>query len=417
MIIDNLKSEKANGRKRISATVRWEDCDRPAYDLFFETDEAYADGFFCNPHAFLLGTIIPAFHYGEQRVSMREAICPELKEGITAVQRILRYWYYTSQKKLIEIDAKMMAPRTVPGPPRRAGFFFSGGIDSFATICANRINYPADHPRAIRDGFVVFGLEQDDPALFKHVLNTLKKFDDKDGFTIIPVYTNVYMNFREEDAADAFKLWRYEFGGAALASIAHAFAQRVSTVSIASSSHLYEMEPWGSHPLVDAHFSSGDLRIIHDNLALTRLDKIKLVAGWDLALQNIRVCNRYKHYREGKLNCGECEKCVRTMLGLLAIGALDKTDAFPARDVSRELVLGNASKLHHLVLLKPMYEEIIAELKQTDRHDLIRAIEEMMNPPAESFWKRKLVQFDKKFLNSRLGHFKKTMVARGGNRG
>ena len=300
-------------------------------------------------------------------------------------------------------------------PQRRSGFFFSGGIDSFGTICANRMHYPADHPRRITDAFIVHGLEQDDPEKFEHLLDSLKEFDGENGFTIIPVYTNVYLNFRKEDAVNAFKLWRYEFGGAALASVAHAFSQRDAIVSIASSSHLYEMEPWGTHPLVDAHFSSADMRIIHDGLTLTRLDKIRLVAGWDLALRHLRVCNRFANYRKDQLNCGQCEKCVRTMLGLLAIGALEKTNAFPVKDVSRELVLGNASKLHSLGLLKAMYQEIIPELERRHRHDLVAAIEEVINPPEKSFLRTKIIQFDKKYLNSHLTKLKKRLSKRAAN--
>jgi hypothetical protein len=60
------------------------------------------------------------------------------------------------------------------------------------------------------------------------------------------------------------------------------------------------------------------------------------------------ISNRFKDYRQDMLNCGKCEKCVRTMLGLLAVGAMDKTDAFPVKDVSRELVLKSAQKLQRL---------------------------------------------------------------------
>ena len=413
MIIDNLKSGNQNSRKRISAKVRWEDCDRAPYDLYFETAENHAQGFSCNPHAFLIASVIPAMHYGEQRVSIGEEICPELLEGLSDVMRFFRYWYYRPEKELVRIESKVMPPKTVPNGRRRAGSFFSGGIDSFGTICANRMNYPTDHPRRIKDAFIVHGLEQDDPEKFDYLLNSLKTFEDHDDFTIIPVYTNAYLNFRDEDAANDFKFWRYEFGGAALASVAHAFSRRDFIVSIPSSSHLYEMEPWGTHPLVDAHFSSGDMRVVHDGLTLTRLDKIKLVADWDLALKHLRVCNRYKQYQEGRFNCGRCEKCVRTMLGLLAVGALNKTDAFPVKDVSCELVQACSNKLHNLSLLKPVYQEIIPELERQNRHDLAAAVRKMLDPPKKHVWKKKIAQFDKKFLNSELANLKKSIPLKG----
>ncbi len=38
------------------------------------------------------------------------------------------------------------------------------------------------------------------------------------------------------------------------------------------------------------------------------------------------------------LNCGKCEKCVRTMLALLALGVLHRSHAFPVNDVDEKLV-------------------------------------------------------------------------------
>ena len=37
MRIEGLHSEKRGDRTRVAATVKWEDCDRPAYELYFET--------------------------------------------------------------------------------------------------------------------------------------------------------------------------------------------------------------------------------------------------------------------------------------------------------------------------------------------------------------------------------------------
>jgi hypothetical protein len=411
MRIGDLESEIRGGRKRVSATVQWEDCDRPTYELYFETDESFADGFFCNPHAFFLGCVIPAFHFGEKRISIREEICPELLEGMDAVMRLFRRWYYSPEKKLLEIDVVPMPPVKSPKPVERSGFFFSGGVDSLATFCANRLNYPADHPRFIKDGFVVFGLEQDDPELFEHVLTSIKKFDGKNDLTIIPVYTNVYLNFRQEDASVHFSFWEHQFGGAALAAVAHCFAQRVSAVSIASTWDT--LKPWGSHPIIDHNFSSSDMRIIHDGVSLTRLDKVKLVAGWDMALQNLRVCNRFQQYSKEMLNCGECEKCVRTMLGLLAVDALDRTGAFPVDKVTGELVRKNAQKMLNSDNLGPIYAEFIPELIKKERYDLVRAIEETMTPSPKKIWKSKIIQFDKKYLASSLVRLKNRISQKG----
>ena len=101
------------------------------------------------------------------------------------------------------------------------------------------------------------------------------------------------------------------------------------------------------------------------------------------------------------------------MLGLVAVGALNKTDAFPAKDVSCELVQASSNKLNKLPILKPMYQEIIPELERQNRHDLAAAVRKMLGPPQKHLWKKKIAQFDKKFLNSQLANLKKSIPLKG----
>jgi hypothetical protein len=319
--------------------------------------------------------------------------------------RWLREWYYKSKGGVIRIETK--GPKVPPDErkPERAGLFFSGGIDSFAALRSNRLHFSPDHPRWIRDGLLVFGLEQDDPELFKHVLGSLSKVADEAGITFIPVYTNLYLNYRQEDAADHFHFWQFEFGGAALAAVAHAFARRFTNVSIAST--WYSAEPWGSHPLLDPNFSSRDLRILHAGTEFTRLDKVRLVAGWDLALQNMRVCNMYTKYRDGALNCGQCEKCARTMLELVALGALGRTRAFPEQDISPDSVMRYVNiKPYARVFKNPIYEELLEPLSAIGRHDLVRVLEAKLYPERTSQWKKRILEFDRRYLDGSLTRIK-----------
>jgi len=53
-----------------------------------------------------------------------------------------------------------------------------------------------------------------------------------------------------------------------------------------------------------------------------------LVVGWNMVLQSLQACNRIEEYQANMVNCGKCEKYVRTMLALMVLGVLDKTNAF-----------------------------------------------------------------------------------------
>jgi hypothetical protein len=366
--------------------------------VYFETDEPFAAGLSCNPHAFLVGCVVPAMHYGEERVFIDAQICPELRQGLITAMSLLRHWCYDPDRPLVCIEAGTRSDLPTPRTPERAGFFFSGGIDSFATLRANRLGFPLEHPWSIKDGLLVYGLELDDTEAYGHVVHSLSGVAAEAGITLVPVYTNLYLNYRQEDARDGFDFWTDEFEAAAFSAIAHAFSRRLTVVSLASSFDIPHLHPHGSHPLLDPNYSSSDLRIRHDGVALSRFAKTELVAGWDVALQHLRVCNLYKRYQADRLNCGRCEKCIRTMLALLALGVLDQTQAFPTQDVLEAQVCSvNRTTA-------PFYEELIAPLGERGRHDLVRAIEHRL---AEYYGRgpslrTKVKRFGRKYLNGGL---------------
>jgi hypothetical protein len=404
MRIEDFRSEKRGNRTRVAATVTWEDCDRQTQELYFETDEAFAHGLSCNPHAFLVASIMPALRHGEERVFVDAEICPELRSGLVTAMSLVRHWFYKPDRELVRIEAKTQSRVPASHMPERAGFFFSGGIDSMATLRANRLNFPLEHPGSLKDAFLVYGLDVgtdgDEFEIFEYVMNSLSAFAQEAGITLIPVYTNVYTNHRHLD--QNWDFWLYEFQASALAAVAHAFTEQVSSVSIASTLDILNPKPEGSHPLLDPNYSSHDMRIRHDGAALSRLGKVELVAGWDLALQYVRVCMHTEQYRPDMLNCGECEKCIRTMLELLAVGALDRAGAFPRHDVSEEMVRTRVRMPK--AYFESFYGELVEPLAERGRHDLVRAIKYNMDryQGRKRGVKAKVRQFDSKYLHGSL---------------
>ncbi len=415
MKIGDLRSEQVGGRVRVAATVTWEDCDRPVHEMYFETEEEFGQSLTCDPHAFLVGSILPAMCHGEKRVSIDGEICPELREGLMTAMTWVRHWYYHPDRELVRIEAKIQKGTSGLRMPVRTGFFFSGGIDSFGTFSGNRMNYPMEHPASIRDGLIIYGqnIESDNRSeTFAKSRNDLSAVAREGGFTFIPVYTNVRM--LDPDG----KMFGINHG-AILGAVAHAFSKRLTTMCISASSsipglfHVNDrtIEPHGSHPLIDPLFRSGDLRIRHDGITMSRLDKIKAIAGWKTALDNIKVCGPNWPGQ----NCGRCEKCVRTMLGLLAAGVLDKSAAFPLDDVSPEMVdRVNIKKLVFGYIVRADYLELISPLRQKGRSDLASAIERLVKrsyrPHRKSFLSR-LREFDGRYLNGTLAKTKQLLYS------
>jgi hypothetical protein len=406
MKIENLRTESGGGRVKIAATVLWEDCGRPAQELYFETSEEFAGDLTCNPGAFLLASAVPAMHYGEKRVSIDGEVCPELKDGLSTAMHYIRHWFLKNSG-LPAIETKGSSVPPGRGKPKRAGFFFSGGIDSFSTLRANRMNYPPEHPLSIKDGIIVHGLELSSMEAFGHVLNKYSKIGADLGITLIPVYTNLYMPYRKEDEGNHFDFWEYEFMGTALSSVAHAFADRFSSVSISSTFCIDVPDPYGSHPLIDPNLSSTDLRIRHEGYSMSRLSKARSIADWDVVLNNLRVCNHSDQYKENILNCCRCEKCVRTMLEFMVLGVLDKADAFVEKDVPLNLIEKKVKVKGGYTELS--YKELLEPLTKMGRHDLVNAIKRKLDlyRNANGRWTEKVKYVDDLVFNGNISRFRK----------
>jgi len=425
MKIENFKSENKANRKRVSATVCWEDCSHEDYEVYFETDEKFAEGFDSNPHAALIAYIIPALRHGEKRIFMDAEICPQLKDGVNTAMRWISHWYYGGNRKPLQIEAKTRSKTPTPHTRLRTGLFFSGGIDSLASLRSNRLNFPLEHPGSIKDGILAYGFDVRFEETFDELVGFLSDIVEETGIILMPFFSNLFTHYLSLDLDSLVNkdpgVWAYQYQGAALAGAAHLFTKRLDAVNIAATFDIANLRPFGSHPLLDPYFSSSDMQIRHDGITLSRLDKVKLIADWDVGLQSIRVCNQIgdwdvdsQSYRDrnpferGKLNCGKCWKCVVTMLAMLVAGVLHKASTFPSNDISEDLIRSSFDPNDQNIA---DFAELIAPLTEMGRDDLVRAIERKMDmylerEPGLKGWAKR---FDRKYLHGNLAGFRRVI--------
>ncbi len=375
MRLTDFKLEEKYGRNRISAQVHWEDCQEPEKEVFIETTSRFNLDINASHQAFLVGCLIPALHFGEKRIVLDEAVCPFLLEGLNVIQAIMVQWTGGLYKPLV-IEAKRSATSIEKPGPMRSGMLFSGGIDSLAALRLNRLHYDSTHPGYVRDCILIHGFDIGGVVsrgmkyhVFDRAFTAIEAIADEADFVPIPVYTNI------RHLCDERELWLNRFFGAVLAACAHALSSRIDLFYIGSSLDLGNLTPIGSHPLVDHEFSSLDLRIRHRDHELKRMEKLKIVADWDVGLQNLRVCLANVPDR---LNCGKCEKCIRTMTGLVAINALDKTRAFVEDDVTPGMFEPFKINIRHR---GPFYKELLPGLKEQRRYDLVDLIKRKLIEP------------------------------------
>lgn len=76
-----------------------------------------------------------------------------------------------------------------------------------------------------------------------------------------------------------------------------------------------------------------DLQFLSGGGRSDRLEKTRAVSTLDVAQRHLNVCL----YPKLEINCGRCGKCVRTLLTLEMVGALDKfRSVFPVDDYRRD---------------------------------------------------------------------------------
>lgn len=331
MILGEMTPFVDRGIAGLKWTVHWEDSERPEVELYMAIDAAHADLIAPNDHVSLLSALPSAARYGEKQIRVPSAD-PWLVEGLDVVQAYYKHWQGI---RPVEVTAASVRSASAP-PERSSAVFFSGGVDSMSSLRRNVDSFPAGHPGRVTHALHVdlAGPEDLSDLNGSHTkkeiaaVRQLEKATSDLGVTIVPVVTNI----RALDGYEFDRDWMFHSHGTVLASIAHAFEFAFSRVLIASTYDVAHMDQWGSHPLTDGRLSSSTFTFTHHNEQFSRQDKVELIADWQAGREALDVCFRWFNREAGGRNCGECEKCQRTIAGLMiadvdvdSTGVFDKT--------------------------------------------------------------------------------------------
>jgi hypothetical protein len=368
MRVEDLRTERSDGIIRFAATVRWDDRSREPCDVYYAIRDSDDERASLNPDSFRIPASIVALHDGERNLSGAEPLCPVLHDGLQNAFAWLSRWSgSTTVAPVLDFPIGCSHPR--PGPSPESAAFLSGGVDSLALIVNNQGGDPPVRERRFSMALAVAGIQKnrwnclDDVAQeLEHVSMEMGPIGDAANLDIVPVATNIRSLHPET------KLWKYEFQGAALAGVAHLFAKSLGDVSIASTWKISHLGMWGSHPLLDPNFGTDTLRIWHELAHLSRLGKLRIISRVPEFLNSLNVCNSV--VTDG-INCGRCEKCLRTMLELAALGLLEESGAFEGASLEPDDL-----RVIHIDErgLEAEYLELVGPLRAVGRGDLADAI-------------------------------------------
>lgn len=293
--------------------------------------------------AAVAAALLPAMRQGWS-IQTDGAVSARMLNTIPDIESILNTWD-TQYAKIPVQAANSDQHSPIPEEKRGTGVFFSGGLDSFYTFLKNR-------SRINMLIFVLgFDVALDDKPLGSRVISALRSAATQFNLPLIEVETNL------RQFTDRYAHWDLAHG-AALASVGLQLAGQLHTLYIPASDSYADLEPNGSHPLLDPLWSTEDLRIIHDGCEAHRVQKAALIAQSDVALQTLRVCWQNPN---SAYNCGRCEKCLRTMVNLQAVGALEKCTTFEiALDHRRVAALRMGDDAYHVAY----WRENLAAIRQ-----------------------------------------------------
>jgi len=248
-------------------------------------------------------------------------VSPRLRSGIATAQEILGTWYPGWQT--VDINARSeRVSHDGKRESRGAACFFSGGVDSFYSVLRHREQLSA---LIFVHGFDVLPSEA---GRRREIARSLRTAAEELGLDLVEVRTDIKLLTRR------YCRWGPEAHGAALASIGLQMPARFETILIPASHSYRDLDAWGSHPILDPCWSSDAVEFVHEG-PIPRTQKMATIAESDAALRHLRVCYQKRIDRP---NCGRCEKCLRTMIGLHLVGALERCatlpNEIPLRDVA-----------------------------------------------------------------------------------
>jgi hypothetical protein len=280
-------------------------------------------------NCFLVGMLYPAMRYGED-IDVEGVVSAKLLYNLNEYLIPLMAICDTRLKR-IRVNAASTDCSPRPGA-KAVGTGFSGGIDSFATICEH---FARPTPEGFKLTHLFFfnvgahGIPKKPGDLesierqFRARYEKFKGFPDEVGLPFVPVDSNIHK----------FHPWGHLETATFATVSAVLFLQRgIRRYYLASSGHTYR-QLWkflgdGGRPdaierinmMLLPWLSIEGLDIIDDGNLYDRSQKTAIVAEYPPARRYLNVC--YGHDTLDT-NCSVCPKCARTLLTLDILGKLD----------------------------------------------------------------------------------------------
>ncbi len=351
-----------SNQTQIVGRVAWEESARPEQLIFFRSETSTAPR---TPDAniFLLAAYPIAVAHGEKRISIDQPTSPLLRERLADVHGWWRKWGLAGPDAPI-VESPQADNFDDSNASANVGFL-SGGVDSLHMLYRNHTRFPAGSHGRIDQAVFIRGYdpeltEAERDRVYGPAVKSVSKLAASTGIGLRQISTNL----RALDPA--LPLWIKQFHGPAMAATAHAAIPGRATVSFAATFDIANMEAWGSHPLIDSSLSTERISFVHWGSPFSRLEKIRDLLNWPEALSGVWVCTAKVADVQ---NCGNCEKCIRTKLEIVAAGG-DVPDVFE----NKTLTASSLPKITN-AYQRSCYRELVEPLRKRGLRTLAAAVD------------------------------------------
>lgn len=323
-------------------------------ELYFEVPVEYESWLYASGDAFLPALLPPAMNRGCE-LTIDAPVTRDMLQWAADFQGAYEDWYPGSMSAV-----KLNAPQKGElqcASDGNVALFFSQGVDSFYSLLKNMRGMP-DRAKPITHLLYVEGI---DTAL----ADMQEAEATRAGMRDVAAAAGKKLIIARTNLRDHFPLdYGKYYSGPCLSAVAVAIARGLDHAMVAIAADYAYFGPSASNELVEGRVRIGTFHLKYDGLELNRLERITTIVGRDpIALRHLRVCTQN---RSGSFNCGQCPKCMRTVVTLHLMGTLKNTATFPhdfsARMVRRMCIRGEWDVLY----LREIYNYALATQPESD---------------------------------------------------
>ncbi len=281
---------------------------------------------------------------------------PEIKKG------------YEVMYPMLSFNGELMSAKAVPhgyAYENKCAVFFTGGVDAYSTLISNILETPSL--------ISVWGADIDfsDIKGWKRRQSNVNAAAFKFGTEAQFIKSNFKNIFNHKMINKLIRAthetWWHGFQhGLGLLGLAapYTYTERIGRLFIASTySEKDDMKhrTCASDPSIDNNVRFCGTEVVHDGYEISRLDKYDKICefandnGYDI---NLHVC----FIASGAVNCCTCEKCLRTIFGMMAKGHDPRRYGFDYKDKN---ISGMAKKMKSRIILKKITSEFWNDIKNT----------------------------------------------------